>query len=185
MSDANDKNDGPKGDNTRAPLTLKPRVGGSVSTGTVKQSFSHGRSKTVVVETKRRIGVPPAGGSRIEGNMAAPKPQNTQNQGNNQGQSRPQGGRPPQGGNPGGLRQEELDARRRVIEQARVDQERREAETRQRQQADAARRAAEDASKPAPASEPVKSEASAPVATPAPTPAPEPVKAETPSVQLN
>ena len=36
------------------PLTLKPRPGGSVSTGTVKQSFSHGRSKTVVVETKRR-----------------------------------------------------------------------------------------------------------------------------------
>ncbi|WP_189484840.1 translation initiation factor IF-2 [Asticcacaulis endophyticus] len=183
MSDANDKNDGPKGDNTRAPLTLKPRVGGSVSTGTVKQSFSHGRSKTVVVETKRRIGVPPpAGGSRIEGNMAAPKPQNTQNQ----GQQRPQsGGRPPQGSNPGGLRQEELDARRRVIEQARVDQERRETETRQRQQADAARRAVEDASKPAPAAEPVKSEASAPVAAPAPTPAPEPAKAETPSVQLN
>ena len=50
MSDAND-NDGRGG---RAPLTLKPRPGGSVSSGTVKQSFSHGRSKTVVVETKRR-----------------------------------------------------------------------------------------------------------------------------------
>ena len=44
---------------TRAPLTLKPRAGGSVSTGTVKQSFSHGRTKTVVVETKRpRMGAP-------------------------------------------------------------------------------------------------------------------------------
>jgi translation initiation factor IF-2 len=44
----------------RAPLTLKPRTGASVSTGTVKQSFSHGRSKTVVVETKRpRLGVTP------------------------------------------------------------------------------------------------------------------------------
>ena len=52
---------------TRAPLTLKPRTGSSVSTGTVKQSFSHGRSKTVVVETKRpRIGTPPAV------NLAAP-----------------------------------------------------------------------------------------------------------------
>ncbi|KDP92897.1 hypothetical protein ER13_05800 [Brevundimonas sp. EAKA] len=40
----------------RAPLSLKPRVVGSVPTGTVKQSFSHGRSKTVVVETKRRPG---------------------------------------------------------------------------------------------------------------------------------
>src|SRR6201986_1452753 len=51
----------------RAPLTLKPRTGSSVSTGTVKQSFSHGRSKTVVVETKRpRLGTPPAV------NLAAP-----------------------------------------------------------------------------------------------------------------
>ena len=50
---------------TRAPLTLKPRLGGSVSTGTVKQSFSHGRTKTVVVETKRpRVGAP--------ANLAAP-----------------------------------------------------------------------------------------------------------------
>src|SRR5579883_364878 len=50
---------------TRAPLTLKPRPGASVSTGTVKQQFSHGRSKTVVVETKRaRTGAPP--------NLAAP-----------------------------------------------------------------------------------------------------------------
>lgn len=39
----------------RAPLTLKPRVGGG---GVVKQSFAHGRSKTVVVETKRRINSP-------------------------------------------------------------------------------------------------------------------------------
>src|SRR5450631_899781 len=54
---------------TRAPLTLKPRTGSSVSTGTVKQSFSHGRPKTVVVETKRpRIGTPPAV------NLAAPSP---------------------------------------------------------------------------------------------------------------
>src|SRR6202451_753285 len=51
----------------RAPLTLKPRTGSSVSTGTVKQSFSHGRSKTVVVETKRpRVGGPGAV------NLAAP-----------------------------------------------------------------------------------------------------------------
>src|ERR1700723_979194 len=52
---------------TRAPLTLKPRAGSSVSTGTVKQSFSHGRSKTVVVETKRpRVGGP------APTNLAAP-----------------------------------------------------------------------------------------------------------------
>jgi translation initiation factor IF-2 len=62
MSDENDKtNDGktpqaPSQTGPRAPLSLKPRATGSVSTGTVKQSFSHGRSKTVVVETKRRAG---------------------------------------------------------------------------------------------------------------------------------
>src|SRR5665213_1892997 len=50
MSDANDND----GRGARAPLTLKPRPGGSIASGTVKQSFSHGRSKTVVVETKRR-----------------------------------------------------------------------------------------------------------------------------------
>ena len=39
MSDAND-NDGRGG---RAPLTLKPRPGGSISSGTVKQSFGSNR----------------------------------------------------------------------------------------------------------------------------------------------
>ncbi|WP_156467379.1 translation initiation factor IF-2 associated domain-containing protein, partial [Phenylobacterium sp. CCH9-H3] len=53
--------------NGRKPLTLKPRTGGSVSSGTVKQSFSHGRTKTVVVETKRAR--PHAAGG---GNLAAP-----------------------------------------------------------------------------------------------------------------
>src|SRR5579863_8867407 len=63
MTDENENRPG------RAPLTLKPRTGSSVSTGTVKQSFSHGRSKTVVVETKRpRVGAPPPV------NLAAPSP---------------------------------------------------------------------------------------------------------------
>src|SRR6185295_15602157 len=56
MSDAGDEDkgrDGSAGAGGRAPLTLKPR-GGAVNAGVVRQSFSHGRSKTVVVETKRR-----------------------------------------------------------------------------------------------------------------------------------
>src|SRR5438105_501891 len=56
MSDAGDEDkgrDGSTGAGGRAPLTLKPR-GGAVNAGVVRQSFSHGRSKTVVVETKRR-----------------------------------------------------------------------------------------------------------------------------------
>ncbi|MGQ2992045.1 translation initiation factor IF-2 associated domain-containing protein, partial [Brevundimonas sp.] len=68
MSDENDKtNEGqsnatgaPSTTGPRAPLSLKPRATGSVATGTVRQSFSHGRTKTVVVETKRRAG--PTGG---------------------------------------------------------------------------------------------------------------------------
>src|ERR1700679_4346624 len=61
MSDANDDNNNRAGSPVRAPLTLKPRPG-AVSAGTVKQSFSHGRSKTVVVETKRRrVDAPPPG----------------------------------------------------------------------------------------------------------------------------
>src|SRR6185369_3846891 len=67
MSDENNngRNSAPPGG--RQPLTLKPRGAGSVSAGTVKQSFSHGRSKTVVVETKRaRTHNAPAG------NLAAP-----------------------------------------------------------------------------------------------------------------
>ena len=72
MSDENDKTiDGqapqaptgtPSTTGPRAPLSLKPRAVGSVSTGTVRQSFSHGRTKTVVVETKRRPGAPVAPG---------------------------------------------------------------------------------------------------------------------------
>ena len=64
MSDENDNGRAPGG---RAPLTLKPRGAGSVSAGTVKQSFSHGRSKTVVVETKRQ-----RTHNAPSGNLAAP-----------------------------------------------------------------------------------------------------------------
>ncbi|WP_040308502.1 translation initiation factor IF-2 associated domain-containing protein, partial [Asticcacaulis biprosthecium] len=107
----------PKDDKTndqnreRAPLSLKPRVGGNVATGTVKQSFSHGRSKTVVVETKRRIGTPPPAGAphgprpTSDTNLARPSPQ----------PSRPQpSSAPRQQGGGSGLRQEEQDARQRA-----------------------------------------------------------------------
>ncbi|HWA59758.1 MAG TPA: translation initiation factor IF-2 associated domain-containing protein, partial [Caulobacteraceae bacterium] len=62
MTDENENGRGAPNSGGRAPLTLKPRApGGAVSSGVVKQSFSHGRSKTVVVETKRRrIDAPPA-----------------------------------------------------------------------------------------------------------------------------
>src|SRR3954462_5673601 len=68
MSDDNNNGRNPPPPGGRQPLTLKPRGAGSVSAGTVKQSFRHGRSKAVVVETKRARTHLPGGG----GNLAAP-----------------------------------------------------------------------------------------------------------------
>ncbi len=181
MSDGkDDKNNDQPANRERAPLTLKPRVGGNVSTGTVKQSFSHGRSKTVVVETKRRIGAPPAG---APGHVrpAAPeinRPQQSQAPRPAQGSQRSQGA----GGN---LRQEEQDARQRAIAAALADQERKAAEARAAAQRAAAQPAPVVPQAPPPSAAPVAEAApSAPqqpaVVTPsAPQPAPAPVR-ETP-----
>jgi translation initiation factor IF-2 len=122
MSDENDKtNEGqgigaptgtPSTTGPRAPLSLKPRAVGSVSTGTVRQSFSHGRTKTVVVETKRRPGAPVGG--RAQGfdvarpRTDAPAPQAPA--------PRPVAPRPQPAG--GSLSGEEQEARRRAIELA-------------------------------------------------------------------
>ena len=65
MSDTTDK---PKL-GTRAPLGLKR----TVETGKVKQSFSHGRSNTVVVEVKRRRVLGPQGAPQEE-QTPAPEP---------------------------------------------------------------------------------------------------------------
>ena len=121
MTDENDKtNDGapqaptgtPSTTGPRAPLSLKPRQAGSVATGTVRQSFSHGRTKTVVVETKRRAGAVP-GHQRPQGfdvarqRTDAPAPQ------------APRPSTAPSSGPAGGrLSNEEQEARRRAIELA-------------------------------------------------------------------
>ena len=188
MSDAKDdktNNDQQRGE--RTPLTLKPRIGGNVASGTVKQSFSHGRSKTVVVETKRRIGTPPPAaptGQRPAPDANLARPHSNQGSGQGSGQSRPAGapsGLRPQtqssGGGAGGLRQEELDRRARVVEAAMQEQERRGAEAR----AAAARAAAQAAAQQtAHAPEPTPAAPQAPAAASVATPAPEPVEARAP-----
>uniref|UniRef100_UPI0035B478B8 IF-2-associated domain-containing protein n=1 Tax=Phenylobacterium sp. TaxID=1871053 RepID=UPI0035B478B8 len=133
MSDENDNGRAPGG---RAPLTLKPRGAGSVSAGTVKQSFSHGRSKTVVVETKRqRTHQAPTG------NLAAPSSAEKRAF----SPSQPSSPRPSQGASDGhGLSAEEQRARQRAIELAREHQARQAAEQRARD--DRARAEAEAAS---------------------------------------
>ena len=74
MSDEDDNNGSAPPSGGRAPLTLKPRAG-AVSSGTVRQSFSHGRSKTVVVETKRRRVDAPVGGRPSEATTVFRAPQ--------------------------------------------------------------------------------------------------------------
>ncbi|MDP3802613.1 translation initiation factor IF-2 associated domain-containing protein, partial [Brevundimonas sp.] len=139
MTDENDKtNDGttpptqgtPSTTGPRAPLSLKPRQAGSVSTGTVRQSFSHGRTKTVVVETKRRVGAVP-GHQRPQGfDVARPR---------TEAPAAPQAPRPAPAD--GHLSASEQEARRRAIELAtRQNAEREAAAAAERARRDAAAR---------------------------------------------
>ncbi|MES2897005.1 MAG: translation initiation factor IF-2 [Pseudomonadota bacterium] len=188
MSDENDNGRAPGG---RAPLTLKPRGAGSVSAGTVKQSFSHGRSKTVVVETKRaRTHTAPAGNlaapSSAEKRTFTPPPA-----------SSPRPASP--AGDGSGLSADEQRARQRAIELAREHQARQAAEQQAREEraraeaaasaaaAKAADKVAEAPAAPAPVAAPeapapvaAATEAPAPVAQ-APTPAAAPPAAGPPS----
>jgi len=176
MSDANDENERGTGGG-RAPLTLKPR--GQVSAGTVKQSFSHGRTKTVVVETKRRRSETPVGAAARQAFDVARRPAPAAPA---SAATAPREATPP-----GGLSAEEMEARRRAIASAQAETDRRASEQRARDDAAlaeqdarrreeaAARAAAEPAPAPAEATAPV---APAPVAAkpaaPAPAPAPTP-----------
>jgi translation initiation factor IF-2 len=148
----------------RAPLGVKR----TVETGKVKQSFSHGRSNTVVVEVKRRRVLGPNGAAPEVVQEApapaapAPAPQQAV----------------PQPRAPAGETAQERQARMlRDAQEGRMsaleDARRREEQERQRASEDAARRADEKAHAPAPA--PAEPEAApAPVATAAAA-APEPV----------
>jgi translation initiation factor IF-2 len=155
MSDDNE-NGRPGG---RAPITLKPRQG-SVSAGVVKQSFSHGRTKTVVVETKRTR--PHASAS---GNLAAPSSAERRHDAPAPRPPQSQGGGSAGGGSAGGLSQEELRARQRVVDAAREAQARQAAD---RAAAEARARAAQEAAQREAAA---KAAAERAAAAPAPTPA--------------
>jgi translation initiation factor IF-2 len=198
MSDGNDNNDDGQKPSAggRAPLTLKPRDAGSVPAGTVRQSFSHGRSKTVVVETKRRRepgvapqAVFPAKRPVFEAPKPAPRPQAPS-------ASAPSGGAAASR-DPGNLSAGEMEARRRAIELARQEQERRDSERHaqdaaQRAQEEAARRAqdaaraaaAASAPPPAPVAQAAPSVAAPAVARPvAAAPVAQTPSVQTPSVQ--
>ncbi|ALA17017.1 translation initiation factor IF-2 [Chelatococcus caeni] len=121
-------------------LTLKRPV----EQGVVRQSFSHGRSKAVVVEKVKRRVIGPGGEGKDQpapaqpqAAPAAPAPRPAQ----------PQGGRPAQGRGPGGQRpsgvvlrsltDDERDARLQALQ----DAKRRDVEDRQRAEEEARRRA--------------------------------------------
>ncbi|BAM86079.1 translation initiation factor IF-2 [Bradyrhizobium oligotrophicum S58] len=130
-------------------LTLKPRV----ETGTVRQSFPHGRSKQVVVEkrgTKRRVG---EGGSDAP---HAPEPVVAKAPSPPPAPSRPSGSRPSGSSQRGGsgvvlrtLTEDERSARASALADARVRdvEERRQAEeeARRRAEREAAERAEREA----------------------------------------
>ncbi|URW75658.1 translation initiation factor IF-2 [Sphingomonas donggukensis] len=175
----------------RAPLGLKR----TVETGQVKQSFSHGRSNTVVVEVKRRRILGPGGAPQAEAPqdvapepapVAAPPPPPAAPV------RAPASDLSPQERQAKLLREAEeqrmgsLEETRRREEQAKVQA----AEDEKRRAAERTRAEAEAAAAPAPAPEPVKAEAPkvepakaapAPAAEAAPAPAPKPAPAPTPA----
>jgi translation initiation factor IF-2 len=131
----------------RKPLSLKR----TVESGHVRQSFSHGRSKSVVVEKKKKRTISAPGDADAQAAEAA------------------------QTEEAGGLSTDELDARRRALE---VAKERAEAEARESTQREAQRRL-EEAAKAPPATPPppptVEAEPAEPTAAPVePPPATEP-----------
>ena len=173
----------------RAPLGLKR----TVETGQVKQSFSHGRSNTVIVETKRRrvLGRPGEAAPAVE---AAPEPVVAAAPASVAAAPvasprAPADNLSPQERQAKLLREAEEqrmhaleDARRRTEteRQKAVEDEKRRAEEKRAEPEpvmaapDPAPAPVVEAAKPAPVEQPV---AAAPVVAPAPTPAPAPVRA--------
>lgn len=120
MSDTKDKG------NTggRKPLTVSRG-----SSGTVKQSFSHGRSKQVIVQTKKRRVVGPGGAGQTGGN----KPPAS-----GSGASSPGGKQPSklaEAAKKLGITEEELIARQKVLLQRREAEQQREAEKKRQEAA--------------------------------------------------
>jgi translation initiation factor IF-2 len=138
----------------RKPLSLKR----TVESGHVRQSFSHGRSKSVVVEKKKKRTIAGTGDADAQAADAALADAEL---------------------HPGGLSTDEMDARRRALEIAR---ERAEAEAREQAELEAqrAREQPELAPQTAPAEAPAEASAAAAAATTAAVAEPQPVVAKKP-----
>src|SRR5262245_14110816 len=122
----------------RKPLSLKR----TVDAGHVRQSFSHGRSKSVVVEKKKKRTISGSGEGEDGGASLQPSAEHAASQ-------------------PGGLSTDEMDARRRALE---IERERAEAAAREAAALEA-QRAREEAARPKPEPAP-QAEVEATAATP-------------------
>ncbi|EFL89757.1 translation initiation factor IF-2 [Ahrensia sp. R2A130] len=126
-------------DKKRGTLSLKPRA-----PGTVRQNFSHGRTNSVVVETKKRRIVKPGGGE--EKAVFAPKtesvaPPPPQPAPETRAASAAAAPKPKIDVDRGNLSRGEMDARARALEEAKI----REAEDAKKEAEEAERRKNEDA----------------------------------------
>jgi translation initiation factor IF-2 len=168
MSDGNDQ------DAAKGRLSLRPasrtEVGRTVDAGSVRQSFSHGRSKVVQVEVRKTRAPAPQGAPRPAGapapgasaapaaaaaapQTARPAPSGASAPAPNANPPRPAGGGTARPGQPGGrpLTAAELAIRQRVLAEQAKEQARREAERREQEKisilsaAEEARRREEEA----------------------------------------
>jgi translation initiation factor IF-2 len=151
MSDQNDQDSG------KGRLSLRPggrlELGKTVDAGSVRQSFSHGRSKVVQVEVLKKRPAPgapaPKPGAPAAGPAARPagspaKPAAPTPAPSTHGNTTAAPARPPAGGRP--LTQAELAVRQRVLEEQRKADAQRQREERERQ-ALMVRSAAEEAAR--------------------------------------
>ncbi|MBK5911301.1 translation initiation factor IF-2 [Rhodothalassium salexigens] len=136
-------------------LTLSGRgtlgAGKGVETGKVRQSFSHGRSKPVVVERKRKRTLKKGPGAAADADAATTEQAAPQKTG--EAKPAPAGGgrggaqkpRRPQAGGRGGLTQAEIAARTGALRQAHEEAERRKVEEERRRREEEALREAREA----------------------------------------
>jgi translation initiation factor IF-2 len=151
MSETKETTDKTLRGDTRKPLSLKR----TVESGHVRQSFSHGRSKSVVVEKKKKRTISGPGGTEVEEQPKSPQAAEAERLLAEVIQK------------PGSLSTDELDKRRRALE---VERERADAEEAERARLEALRPPS-----PPPAAEPV---AEKPPVDVTPPPAAPPAAAE-------
>ncbi|MEP9402473.1 translation initiation factor IF-2 [Sphingomonas sp. VNH70] len=178
-------------DNDKPKLGTRPSLGlkRTVETGKVKQSFSHGRSNTVVVEVKRRRELRRPGEEQ-GAETAAPAPTPTPAPAPARAAPAPVAPPPRPVASNAGLSRHELQAKLlREAEEARMnalEENRRRDERLAREAAEAERLRAEEkaraaaAPKPEPAPEPTPAPVAAPEPAPAPVATPEPAAAPAP-----